>query len=70
MQHTEIEYKALKKELKLSEKYISNLYVLIDTLQTNLESCVSLLDENKKKEIVDVPSYKWCLSWQQGDEKE
>lgn len=69
MQHTEIEYKTLKKDLKLKQKYISDLYVLIDTLQTNLESCVSLLDEDKKKQIINVPSYKWCLNWKQGDEK-
>ena len=62
--------KELKRELHVKNKHISNLYVLIDTLQTNLESCISLLEDGKKDEIIHVPSYKWCLNWKRGDEKE
>tara|TARA_B100000085_G_scaffold221196_1_gene206094 strand:+ start:830 stop:1027 length:198 start_codon:yes stop_codon:yes gene_type:complete len=45
------------------EKEISELKVLIDTLQTNLRSAVSQLDEDKKDSIVNVQSYKWCVNW-------
>lgn len=45
------------------EKEISELKVLIDTLQTNLRSAVSQLDEGKKDSIVSVQSYKWCVNW-------
>ena len=50
------------KVLKLESK-VSELNVLIDTLQTNLRSAVSQLDENKKESIVNVQSYKWCVNW-------
>jgi len=44
------------------EKYIAELYVLIDTLQTNLRTVSSYLNEEQKKEI-NIPSYRWCIEW-------
>jgi len=44
------------------------LYVLIDTLQTNLRAATSQLDESTKEKITSVQSYKWCMNWRAGDE--
>jgi len=52
----------MNKDLK---KEISELYVLIDTLQTNLRTVVSYLNEEQKKEI-NTPSYRWCVEWKPG----
>jgi|SaaInlV_165m_DNA_3_1040750.scaffolds.fasta_scaffold63624_2 hypothetical protein len=51
------------------DKRISELYVVIDTLQTNLRSAVSCLGEKEKKEV-ETPSFKWSMKWKAGDEKE
>ena len=63
-----------EKNLRLAvhnkEKQILDLYTLIDTLQTNLASTITYLNEEDKKKIVSVPSYKWCTNWKQGDEIE
>ncbi len=56
-------------ELIRKDKQISELYVLIDTLQTNLRSAVSQIKEEDKGKITGVQSYKWCINWRQGDEK-
>lgn len=48
---------------------INELYVLIDTLQTNLRSAVSQIREIDQKKITNVQSYKWCMNWKPGDEK-
>jgi hypothetical protein len=56
-------------ELIRKDKQISELYVLIDTLQTNLRSSVSRIKEQDRGEITSVQSYKWCMNWKQGDEK-
>ena len=62
-----------ERELRLTihnqEKQISDLYALIDTLQTNLRTATSYLSEENKKQVVNVQSYKWCMNWRQGDEK-
>ena len=50
-------------------KQINELYVVIDTLQTNLRSAISHLSEEDKEKIINVQSYKWCSNWKQGDEK-
>jgi hypothetical protein len=55
-------------ELTRKEKQISDLYALIDTLQTNLRTTVSYLSEEDKQQVVNVQSYKWCSNWRQGDE--
>jgi len=47
-------------------KQIEDLQVLIDTLQTNLRSAVTLLDPLNKQQIVNVQSYKWCVNWRPG----
>ena len=52
-----------------SAKEIAELYVVIDTLQTNLRSAVGYLSDEDKDKIINVQSYKWCTNWQQGDEK-
>ena len=58
------------KDLEIHElkKQINELYVLIDTLQTNLRSTASALPEYKKSSITGVQSYKWCINWKPGDE--
>ena len=50
------------------DKQIADLYVVIDTLQTNMRSVSSYLNEDKKNEI-ETQSFKWCMSWKQGNEK-
>ena len=61
-------YQKLKLESLQKDKRISELYVVIDTLQTNLRSAVSCLGEKEKKEV-ETPSFKWSMNWKQGDEK-
>jgi hypothetical protein len=63
-----ITVKELMREIYLREKQIADLYVVIDTLQTNLESLFSELSEEKKL-TAQTPSFKWCMNWSQGDEK-
>ena len=53
----------LKRELLNKDHEIQELHVLIDTLQTNLRSVLSYLDEDQAKEIKRVPSMKWCVEW-------
>lgn len=60
--------KQLQFELMKKDKQIADLYVVIDTLQTNMRSVSSYLSEDKKNEI-ETRSYKWCMNWKQGDEK-
>lgn len=60
--------KQLLLQLHKKDKQISDLYALIDTLQTNLRSAVNSLSENDKDQIINVQSYKWCSNWKQGDE--
>jgi hypothetical protein len=50
-------------------KRISELYVVIDTLQTNLRSAMTHVDEKDRK-IIENHSFKWCMKWKHGDEKE
>lgn len=60
--------KNLLKQLLRKDKQIAELYVLIDTLQTNLRSATSCLSEEESSKITSVQSYKWCMNWKQGDE--
>tara|TARA_A200000159_G_C7321369_1_gene339005 strand:- start:514 stop:708 length:195 start_codon:yes stop_codon:yes gene_type:complete len=60
--------KQLQLALIKKDKQISDLYALIDTLQTNLRTATSYLSEKDKSEVVNVQSYKWCMNWRQGDE--
>jgi len=60
--------KSLTLQLLNKDKQIAELYVLIDTLQTNLRSATSCLNENDKEKITNAQSYKWCMNWSQGDE--
>ena len=61
--------KNLRLDVHNKEKQILDLYALVDTLQTNLASSVTYLNEEDKKTITNVPSYKWCMNWKVGDEK-
>lgn len=61
--------KKLQFELMKKDKQIADLYVIIDTLQTNLRSATNLLQEEDEQKIINVQSYKWCMNWRQGDEK-
>jgi hypothetical protein len=58
MTEKQLEFKILK-----LNKEISNLNVLIDTLQTNLRSAVSQIPEDKVESITKVRSYQWCSNW-------
>lgn len=60
--------KQLQFEIMKRDKQIQDLYVLIDTLQTNLRSASNLLNEENKDKIVNVQSFKWCMNWRAGDE--
>jgi hypothetical protein len=60
--------KQLKFEILKLNKEISDLKVLIDTLQTNLRSAVSQLPDDKVKSITGVRSYQWCMNWGAEDE--
>ena len=60
--------KQLQFEIIKRDRQIQDLYVLIDTLQTNLRSASNLLDEENKDKIVNVQSFKWCMNWRAGDE--
>ena len=51
--------KLLQLEILKRDKQIQELYVLIDTLQTNLRASTSQLDESTKEKITSVQSYKW-----------
>ena len=61
--------KNLLLELNKKDKQISELYALIDTLQTNLRTAVFYIPEEDKPKVTSVQSYKWCTNWKQGDEK-
>jgi hypothetical protein len=61
--------KKLELKIKNQQNQISELYVLIDTLQTNLRSAVSEISPMDRKKITNVQSYKWCMNWRSGDEK-
>ena len=56
-------------QLKLLNKgkEIKELHVLIDTLQTNLRSALTYLNEEQLNEITKVPSMKWCMRWNSKD---
>jgi len=62
--------KQLLLKINQQEKQIADLYALIDTLQTNLRTATNYLNEDDKEKVVKVQSYKWCMNWKQGDEKE
>ena len=55
--------------LVAQQKQINELYVVIDTLQTNLRSAVAEIREIDRKKITKVRSYQWCSNWKPGDEK-
>lgn len=58
-----MENKKLLFEINKKEKQISELLVLIDTLQTNLRSAVTHIPEGDKGKVTNVQSYKWCVNW-------
>lgn len=60
--------KNLRLDVNNKQKQIIDLYALVDTLQTNLASAVTYLNEEDRKTITSVPSYKWCIDWKEGDE--
>ena len=55
-------YQKLKYDLIQQDKRISELHVLIDTLQTNMRSAASYLTDEQKKDV-ETPSFKWCVNW-------
>ena len=61
-------YQKLKYKLLKHSQQIAELYVVIDTLQTNLASAASVVGEEKRKSI-ENHSYKWCINWKPGDEQ-
>jgi len=56
-------------KLRDKDKEIDELHVLIDTLQTNLRSALTYLNEEQANEITKVPSMKWCIGWTPNDER-
>ena len=57
-----------KLELNKKTKQITELYVVIDTLQNNLGAATSYLSCSQMA-AVENHSYKWCMNWRRGDEK-
>ena len=58
----------MKLELNKKTKQITELYVVIDTLQSNLGAATSYLSDDQMA-AVDNHSFKWCTNWKPGDEK-
>ena len=50
-------------QINKKDKQIKELLVLIDTLQTNLKSAVSYLNDDEYSEVSRVGSFKWCIDW-------
>lgn len=59
--------KQLNFEIMKLRKENDELKVLIDTLQTNLRSTLSQVDESKRDQITQVQSFKWCINWRPSD---
>ena len=59
----------LLKQLLNKDKQINELYVVIDTLQTNLRSTLAHVPKEEKKDV-KTQSFKWCVNWKPGDENE
>ena len=59
--------KNLRLDVHNKEKQILDLYALVDTLQTNLASTVTYLNEEDKKKIVSVPTISIALGEHQVD---
>jgi len=57
----------LKKKIRELEHKCDEYHVLIDTLQTNLRSAVARIPEEKRGEITEVQSYKWCSTWKRAE---
>ena len=57
----------LLKQLIDCEKRISELYVVIDTLQTNLRSTLHHVPAQERKDV-ETYSFKWSVNWKPGDE--
>lgn len=55
--------KELLKQIHNLQKEREDLLVLIDTLQTNLRTATSCLDNDKRAQIESVQSFKWSLNW-------
>jgi len=58
----------LRKELHMKSQQVNDLYVLIDTMQANMRAAETALDPEKKAQVTEVRSYKWCLNWRPGNE--
>jgi len=54
--------KQLRKQILDKDNEISELKVLIDTMQTNLASIIAILNDEQRKSVY-TPSLKWCLNW-------
>ena len=61
--------KQLRFTIKQQQDQMNELYVLIDTFQTNMRSCCSYLNK-KELDEVSTRSFKWCMNWKPGDEKQ
>ena len=59
----------LLKQLLNKDKQINELYIVIDTLQTNLRSTLASVPNEFYKDV-KTPSFKWCVNWKPGDENE
>lgn len=55
--------KELLKQIHNLQKEREDLLVLIDTLQTNLRAATSYLNDEQRREIESVQSFKWSLNW-------
>jgi hypothetical protein len=54
--------KTLEDLIRAQQKEKEDLLVVIDTLQTNLQTASTYLNKEELKEL-QTRSYKWCLNW-------
>ena len=56
-----------EQEKQKLQREISELLVVIDTLQTNLRTSESVIKQYEPDcSIFNVPSYKWCMNFNKG----
>jgi len=56
--HTE-----LSRRIQQLQRERQELLVVIDTLQTNLRSCTSMLTDDARDQVTQARSYQWCVDW-------
>lgn len=61
------EHTELSRRIQQLQRERQELLVVIDTLQTNLRSCMSMLPDDARDQVTQVRSYQWCIDWSEHD---